>query len=980
MSAHPARFRARLLAGVIVMIALVVAGLTPLSAAASSTTSPTVVFDQWTTTVEGGADVRFAADTSIRHGGGQSVRIADSTPVGAGAYGVISQSLAVKPSTQYVLTVWVRSEAARAGSAFIVYGSGAGDYKSLPGGTTGWQKLRWIHTTTATDTVIPFAIVVQDASTYWFDDITVVARKTGSSVIVNGGFEESENLISIGADSMFFAPGAAEIPIASPTESVTWTVRDEADVVVGSGTADTSSGAAVLDFSGYGPGYYALDLAGTDAARSTSFAIIEGLDNRVDAVTSRFGTTLHPMVHPGVEQAGMVQDVGFGQVRLDLRWEAIEKVPGVYEWDPVTDAEVDRLVARGIRPVLVAAYYGPYDDGRTPHSAEGIAGYAAFVGAAAAHYGSDVDIEVYNEYNFGYSNSLCGQTPACYMQLLAPASEAIRAAAPGVRVIGPVIGGLTSWWLTTGESYDWLAEFFALGGLEHIDLVSVHNYGTPAAPEGHNERVVARIKDLMAEYPAADGMPLWLTETGYQTIGVEAGGVTELMQARYLVRDAALSLAQDLDVYMVYGMLDDWPEPENPEANFGLVRNPAGQMNLLAPKPAFVAHAVLNRQLEGRDFAGRDTTPDGSHSLVFASPGAEDLRIMWATTDGSVGATASGPVTVTDQFGKVRTVAPVDGRVELALTQDAVYVTGPDLALEPIDEARLAAPADSGPLVAFIPVSDATSTESAGAAVRVIDPASAGMSVDEVVWTLGSRSGAETPGTVLDADGVATVALPVDDRLLWTPMDYSATVALSSGATGITEGRTAFAPVEPTASTTFSHADLAASGTWVELGGGHDGPLDLSGAMWVSWTSTALTVHAVVLDQKHVPADTAETMRSADSIRFGIDTWPNDASTVREFGAALIDGSAVVYDFTDGGSAVGSAAAAITRDDARGTTNYAISLSWAELGLSALPPYLAYSFLVNDHDGADLDGYLEWGSGVGGGKDAAKYLPLQIVG
>ena len=668
--------RRRVVAVVAIVALLAAGGALALVASEPASARPSSTFESWGSWTEGDAAVDFLADTSIRRSGAASLRVTNASPLEAGVYGATSQAVSVKPKTRYDFTVWVRATGARTEAASIFYTGRDEDRKYLPAGTYGWKKLTWSYTTGAAESTLRIALQAQDLGQFWFDDFTVTARGQTTSVLSNGGFEAFENQIGIGVPDLFFAPGDARIPISSPTPKVAWEVRDAGDTLVRAGTADTSTGAATLDFSSFGPGYYRLDLSGADAARSTSFTIVDRLDEALGASARRFGTTMHPALQPGLREDTAAAGLGLGAARVDLRWEDIELSPGEYTWDAATDDEVARLLARGVRPTLVIAYYGPYDDGRTPSSTKGIAGYTNFVRAAAERYGGRVDYQIYNEFNIAYSNGLCGQTPACYLELLEPASKALHEAAPAARVVGPALGGNTAMWLTSNESYDWLAEFFALGGLDLVDVVSVHNYAAPAAPEGHNDAVIRKITGLMAEYPAAANTPLWLGETGYFTTGEAAGGVSELQQARYLVRDAALALAAGVDAYMVYDLLDDWDDPQNPEANFGLIRNPSSQAGVLAPKPAFTTMAVLTRQLENRVFDRRDSLPRGAHSLVFTDASGGALRVMWATAPTTVTPAATGPVTVVGEFGRSSRLDPVSGRVSIRLGEDPIYVTG----------------------------------------------------------------------------------------------------------------------------------------------------------------------------------------------------------------------------------------------------------------------------------------------------------------
>ncbi|MDZ4199221.1 MAG: hypothetical protein U1E27_08055, partial [Kiritimatiellia bacterium] len=65
-----------------------------------------------------------------------------------------------------------------------------------------------------------------------------------------------------------------------------------------------------------------------------------------------------------------------------------------------------------------------------------------------------------------------------------------------------------------------------------------------------------------------------------------------------------------------------------------------------------------------------------------------------------------------------------------------------------------------------------------------------------------------------------------------------------------------------------------------------------------------------------------------------------------------------------------------------GRRTYRIRIESSELFPFALNPSkpLRFSLLINNNDGQGRSGYLEWGSGIGADKDAAKYgtlLPLR---
>lgn len=1063
----PASVRRSVRGKVLVGILCVILGVTSsLAFAAPVSAAPTPAFTGWTSWAEGGADVAFAGDTSQPHSGTRSLRIVDASPLAGGVYGAISQEVHVEPSTTYQFRLWVRGSGVASGAGFVVTDN-AGTRTAVPSGTFGWQEITWTRTTGASDTTIPVIIAVQDVATLWFDDFSMTKAGATASLVENGGFEEVSNPIAIGVSDMFFDAGDAVLPIETADPQVTWVARDVDGAQVAAGSLDTSSGTATLDLRALPAGYYTLSLASATTSRETSLTVVDGLSAQPDPETSRFGTTLHPLVHRGTRQDVMTAELGAGAARVDVRWDVVEKTAGQFDWTE-TDVEIARLIAKGILPVLVLAYYGPYDGFQTtPWTEDGIEGFAGFAGAAAARYGTDAAYQIYNEYNFGavdggYSNGGCGQTAACYLKLLEQAAAAVHAVDAAALVVGPEIAGETSWWLDTKQSLTWLEEFLAGGGLQHVDVLTVHNYAGKEAPEGHNDEVIRDIVALMDEYDATE--PLWLDETGYFTsLG---NGVTERQQAAYLVRDALLSLQAGADRYFVYDMLDDWNDPYAPEGNFGLVRNPVSQQGLLAPKPAFTSMAVLTRLLGGHAIPGSGALEDiggGNHSVVLEGAAGSEVRALWSEVTSVVGLSATGPVTVTDLFGRSSQLTPVDGRLLLPIDGDPVYVSGPGLAVDEADAdgisvsvpaasyegvplpvtvrvdrthdtggvrtiefrehggtasvtvqapagavttGTLSASASSAPgersmvvdvaeggavigvragltdaapnpVADFLPISSGAAAVRADVDVRYVSPAGPA-TISTTDWTIGGQSGASAPGTPFDANDTARVQLDATGVPTWTPVDYTVDLGLSTGTHEQISGRTAFAPAGAYGQAPAAYADLDASGTWVTLGGDRSGAADLSGAMWVAWNQDVLSVNAVVIDDTHRAASVPADLWKGDSIQFGVGDWPVAPSSARQVGVALVGGTPVVYDYTGTGAPLTGATANVTRNG-NGTTSYLATIPWSALGRSGPSDHLGYSFLVNDDDGAGREGFLEWGGGIGTGKDLSRYLPIQLV-
>lgn len=422
-----------------------------------------------------------------------------------------------------------------------------------------------------------------------------------------------------------YEPATAKIPVGAGSASLDFRVNSVDGANVLSGSVAVTAGSAAVDLTGLGPGYYELTISNDAGDSTTAVGIVEGL-SRMPA-SSLFGTTTHPAIHnASLDHSAVASAVGTNLVRLDWRWEdAATDNPSVFTWDRETEDEINRLLARGIRPTLVLAYHGRCDDGRTPSTGGCINQYVNFVRATATKYGADVEYAIYNEFNTETNTSKCGRTPDCYVKLLRPAAQEIRRVAPGAIISGPALGGLGDWWAPGGSAYSWFERFVALGGHKYVDVVTIHNYSLTSTPEGFSERAVANARLILAA--AGSTQPVVFEEGGYNTV---AGGQPETVQAAYLVRDAAAVLGSGAIRYMHYNLIDNWNAPANPEANFGLFHHPDTADGRPEPKPAAVTHAVLSRFLDGAVAQGNLVPGEGARSSAFQLPDGSAGHVVWS--------------------------------------------------------------------------------------------------------------------------------------------------------------------------------------------------------------------------------------------------------------------------------------------------------------------------------------------------------------
>ncbi len=177
------------------------------------------------------------------------------------------------------------------------------------------------------------------------------------------------------------------------------------------------------------------------------------------------------------------------------------------------------------------------------------------------------------------------------------------------------------------------------------------------------------LQDLIKHYNHGKGKPLWITEIGWSTSYLY---VSERTQADYLVRSAILSLEAGVQKFFWYDFLNDGTDPSQVQQQFGLLRQPdvAGRYT---PKPAYVAYAVLIRELAHRLFIGSEAIAPGIYGMRFSG----NLRVLWSTPfRQNVVLSTNDPVTVSSMIGRMQTLTPSGGRIILNLSADPVYIEG----------------------------------------------------------------------------------------------------------------------------------------------------------------------------------------------------------------------------------------------------------------------------------------------------------------
>jgi hypothetical protein len=191
---------------------------------------------------------------------------------------------------------------------------------------------------------------------------------------------------------------------------------------------------------------------------------------------------------------GTVRGLGMNWVKFQLPWKAFEGTRGVRNFP---DDIVSTLNGNGIN-ILASIVKAPEwaRPGNTNLSVEGPPAnpqdYASYVGEFAARYCGRVQaIEVWNEQNLWYEWGGEALDAGRYVQLLAAAYHAIKAACPGMIVVSgaPTPTGAPPPWAIRDTTY--LEQMYRAGLKRYSDAIGAH-------PSGYGNPPDARVQDFQA--------------------------------------------------------------------------------------------------------------------------------------------------------------------------------------------------------------------------------------------------------------------------------------------------------------------------------------------------------------------------------------------------------------------------------------------------------------------------------------------------
>ena len=375
---------------------------------------------------------------------------------------------------------------------------------------------------------------------------------------------------------------------------------------------------------------------------------------------------------------------GIDTIRCDFPWDGLEKPKGMWNFSR-TDAIVADAKAAGVAILPILDYDHP-DHPKPYLDAEP---WSEYVWRVANRYAADCPVfEVWNEPD--HPSRKDTTNPTNYFAILKSASDAIRAAAPGRRV---ALAGLC------GVPVPYIEELYRLGAGQCFDIMNIHAYSVPDAPEGRLDQMLEKLRSVMAKY-GDEGKPVWITEIGWPTNGqapeddprrtkwAYGPGVDEALAAVYLSRELGIAFAEDVGMFMPYELRDREFDRYGREAHFGLCRNN------FTPKPALAAYAAFTAMrpagsMQKSDRMWRDgdfffpqwRRPDNADALREGNPLGADAGMLWTTggTETRMLRFSTGLVRFFDHLGAEVWPERRDGGWAVEITDKPLFFVGGEL-------------------------------------------------------------------------------------------------------------------------------------------------------------------------------------------------------------------------------------------------------------------------------------------------------------
>ncbi len=719
---------------------------------------------------------------------------------------------------------------------------------------------------------------------------------------------------------------------------------------------------------------------------------------------SFFGTTTH------VNSKGTIdamKDLGMAGARTDFIHHAIEPYVGVYAFDPgnwVIDSANTGLAGK-LDIMAVVTTYATYD-----RIAQDPAAYEKFAFALASKYKGKIKIwEASNEPDL----TKFGEK---YVTMLKAFYKGIKRADPENKV---VLAGFA------GDATQHLDILYKLGGKNYFDVLNSHSYTRPLSPEegGYIEQIQGLYR-VMKKH--GDDKPCWVTEIGWNGLepsmlevakaqypGHRSVSCTDEEEAQFLARTYLISASIPWIERVYFFHLDRDPpyskiEPAA-DSYIGIYSNWGNGQT--GPKTAYYALKTVIQMIDGSTYRQRIDLGRRIWALAFTGK-AEALIALWSLDN----------VTLTIKDSSIIKSATSMVGTPVLIANNQLKLSGRPIYLS-VDPKNLDA------LKSQIRNAKITGLKNFAISLGMDLPKSkAGEPALAMQVTNNTARAQDAPDINLkvappwqikqDVSSDTTPFKPGEEKI-WSAILAGPAVtggeifiqteaALSNTATPVHAEKTihfAVVPPRPKQFKADGRLDDWAGISAIALGQipdqreivGWTGPDDCSAKWYWAWDDQNFYFAAEVKDNIHCQdavAQNATDIWRYDSIQIAMDLAGDakpcanvpqyDGRNDVEFGFALAKTGPLCYLWVNPNEdprLVSLKDFAVLRDEKTKTTTYEAAVPWSLFHLTGprANRWMGFNLLVNDNDGPDRKGALQWSPGMIYTKDPSQFPKILLT-
>lgn len=400
----------------------------------------------------------------------------------------------------------------------------------------------------------------------------------------------------------------------------------------------------------------------------------------------------------------LIQEAGGTWVREDfLKWQEVEKSPGVYEIPAGEKEKLQKIKDSGVNILGIFMGRVPfYDGGVNPHTDEGIAAFAKYCAFLAKELDGIVEHwEMWNEWNIKAFNPTL-ESPETYAKLVKAVYTEVKKVNPDAFLIGCDSAGIADEKYAFNV-YTWTKSVFDAGAYEYMDAVSGHHYDWDKG--GFDETkyitVATSLKKLMSEY--GEPKPIWITETGVST---QNGGAPKDEQPGVLAMIYAMMTGYNLADKIMYYCLYDRADDSYVEASWGVLNCwrrgytsfPEANRTANSAKPGYLGVCAMNSFVGGTAEFEKILEKDRLYALKFHNKSLDkDVMMALGGENGIISYNLGcKSVLVHDTFGnEIAKLTSDTGIYTFNVQGNPIYVVGDFTAFEIVEESQFEVKSDA---------------------------------------------------------------------------------------------------------------------------------------------------------------------------------------------------------------------------------------------------------------------------------------------